>query len=184
MKPDRWSNDIDGITRSFQEAFGALTIDELNWKPNATTWSIAQNIHHLIVVNESYYPILEQIRNNTYYSPRFGQIGFINRFFGKIILNSVQPTQKRKIKTFPIWEPELSTIRHDILAQFAKHQDELKSVIRNNEDLLAKNTVISSPANRVIVYKLETAFDIMVAHEKRHFRQAQELNDLRATKIK
>jgi hypothetical protein len=184
MKPDRWSNDLDGITRSFQEAFGALTIDELNWKPNAATWSIAQNIHHLIVVNESYYPILEQIRNNTYYSPRFGQIGFINRFFGKLILSSVQPEQTRKTKTFPIWEPELSAIRHDILAQFAKHQDELKSVIRNNEDLLAKNTVISSPANRVIVYKLETAYDIMVAHEKRHFRQAQELNDLRATKIK
>jgi len=26
----------------------------------------------------------------------------------------------------------------------------------------------------MIVYKLEAAFDIMVAHEKRHFKQAQE----------
>jgi hypothetical protein len=182
MKADRWSSDLDEITRSFKDGFGALKIDELNWKPNAATWSIAQILHHLIIVNETYYPVLEQIRNNTYYSPRFGQIGFINRFFGKLILNSLQPTQKRKIKTFPIWEPELSTIRHDILGQFEKHQAELKSVIRNSEDLLVKNTVIASPANRMIVYKLETAYDIMVAHEKRHFKQAQELNNLRIAK--
>lgn len=182
MIPDRWSGDLNEVTRSFQEAFGALTIDELNWKPNAATWSIAQIIHHVIVVNETYYPVLKQIRNNTYYSPRFGQIGFINRFFGKMILNSVQPTQKRKIKTFPIWEPELSTIRHDILAHFEKHQQELKTVIRRSEDLLTKNTVISSPANRMVVYKLETAFDIMVAHEKRHFQQAQEVNKIRPAK--
>ncbi|MCW5910996.1 MAG: DinB family protein [Cyclobacteriaceae bacterium] len=179
MKADRWSSDLDEITRSFRQEFGLLTVDELNWKPNASTWSIAQVVHHLVVVNESYYPILEQIRNNNYYTPRFGQIGFINRFFGKLILSGVQPTQKRKTKTFPIWEPELSAIRSDILKQFEDHQTELKQVICNSEDLIAQGTVISSPANRIIVYKLETAYDIIVAHEKRHFRQAQEINSLR-----
>jgi hypothetical protein len=79
MKPNRWCGDLDKITRSFQEAFGGLTIDELNWKPNAGTWSIAQIIHHLIIVNETYYPILQQVRENVYYIPRFGQIGFIHR---------------------------------------------------------------------------------------------------------
>ncbi|MBX2895830.1 MAG: DinB family protein [Cyclobacteriaceae bacterium] len=182
MKVDRWSSDLDEITNSFKQAFGTLSIDELNWKPNASIWSVAQIIHHIIVVNESYYPIMEQIRNNTFYVPRFGQIGFINRFFGKLILNSVQPTQKRKVKTFPIWEPELSAIRSDILKQFEKHQAELKQVVSSSNDLIVKNTVISSPANRMIVYKLETAFDIMVAHEKRHFKQAQEINNIRPTK--
>jgi len=181
MKTDRWSADLDEITQSFKVAFGALTPDELNWKPNASTWSIAQIIHHLIVVNETYYPILEQIRKGSYYTPRFGQIGFIHRFFGKFILDSVQPTQKRKIKTFSIWEPEQSSIRPDIVMQFEKHQHELKQVIHSSEDLLAKNTIISSPANRMIVYKLETAFDIIVAHERRHFKQAQELNMLRTS---
>lgn len=182
MKGDRWSSDLDEITRVFKQEFGTLSGDELNWKPNAGTWSIAQIIHHLIVVNETYYPVLDQIRNNTYYTPRFGQIGFIHRFFGKLILSSVQPDQKRKVKTLPIWEPELSAIRSDIIAQFEKHQQELKQAIRNSEDLIARNTVISSPANRMIVYKLETAFDIMVAHEKRHFKQAQEINRLRITR--
>jgi hypothetical protein len=182
MKADRWSSDLDEITRAFKLEFDTLSGDELNWKPNASTWSIAQIVQHLIVVNETYYPVLEQIRNNTYYTPRFGQIGFVNRFFGKLILSYVQPEQKRKLKTLPIWEPELSAIRSDIINQFEKHQQELKQVIRNSEDLIARNTVISSPANRMLVYKLETAFDIMVAHEKRHFKQAQEINQLRLTR--
>ncbi len=179
MKPDRWSAELDEITSAFKQEFNALSGDELNWKPNAATWSIAQVIQHLIVVNETYYPVLEQIRNNTYYTPRFGQIGFINRFFGKMILSSVQPEQKRKVKTLPIWEPGLSAIQSDILTRFEVHQQELKRVIQSSEDLINRNTVISSPANRMIVYKLETAFDILVAHEKRHFKQAQEINQLR-----
>jgi hypothetical protein len=36
-------------------------------------------------------------------------------------------------------------------------------------------TIISSPANKNIEYKLETAFDIIVAHEKRHLEQAREV---------
>jgi hypothetical protein len=38
--------------------------------------------------------------------------------------------------------------------------------------------VISSPANKNIVYKLETAFDIIVSHEQRHLEQAKEILQL------
>lgn len=83
------------------------------------------------------------------------------------------------MKTFPIWEPAISLIRGDILDQFEKHQQALKHLITSSEDLMENGTVISSPANRMIVYKLETAFDIMVAHEKRHLEQAREINQIR-----
>lgn len=183
MRANRWATDLDSITDSFKKDFGKLTPDELNWKPNSQTWSVAQIIHHLIVVNESYYPILNQIRNNSYYTPRYGQIGFINRFFGKLVLNAVKPTQKRKTKTFPIWEPDLSTIRGDIVFHFEKHQQDLKQIIEESDGLIQKGVVISSPANRMIVYKLETAFDIMVAHERRHLQQAHLVNQMRLTKF-
>jgi hypothetical protein len=50
-------------------------------------------------------------------------------------------------------------------------------MIQSSSKLLEYKTVISSPANRNIVYKLETAFDIIVAHEFRHFEQAKEVWD-------
>ena len=41
--------------------------------------------------------------------------------------------------------------------------------------MLGKGVVISSPANKNIVYKLETALDIITTHEKRHFEQARRI---------
>ena len=83
------------------------------------------------------------------------------------------------MKTFPIWEPDLSQVKGDILQSFKNHQNELKHQIETSNELIEKGTIISSPANRNIVYKLETAFDIIVAHERRHLEQASEiLNNL------
>ena len=89
-------------------------------------------------------------------------------FFGTTVLNAVKPEQKKKIKTFPIWEPSTSNIPGDILERFIAHQNELKTQIAESGDLLKNAAIISSPANRNIVYRLETAFDIIVTHEYRH----------------
>jgi hypothetical protein len=92
-----------------------------------------------------------------------------------MILNSVQPDRKRKMKTFPVWEPAKSRITGDVLKRFSDQQSDLKEMIKNSENLLQTGTVISSPANKNVVYKLETAFDIIIAHERRHFEQAREV---------
>lgn len=184
MNTEKWTNQIDIITNSFKKEFGNLTTEQLNWKPGQQSWSIAQNIDHLIIINESYYPIIGKIRKNKYNIPWLGKIGFIPDFFGKFILKSVQPDRKKKMKTFPIWEPVKGIINTNIIDKFEKHQSELKRLITDCHDLLNKDTVISSPANRNIVYKLASGFDIIVAHEKRHFEQAQEVLKIQNKKLK
>ena len=82
------------------------------------------------------------------------------------------------MKTFAIWEPEKNRISGDILKRFEAHQEELKKVVRESQDLIDQGVVISSPANKNIVYKLSTAFDLIVAHEQRHFNQAKEVLEL------
>ncbi len=164
-----FQNEIDQLTKSFTEKFGNLTAEQLNWKPNAETWSIAQVIDHLIVINKTYFPIITAVRNGTYRLPFLARFSFITNFFGNFILNSVEPERKRKMKTFPIWQPQASTISGNIVSEFAKHQEELKKSITDCADLVAKGQVISSPANNIIVYKLEKAFEIIITHEKRHF---------------
>jgi hypothetical protein len=166
---------IDETTQNFKASFGSLTSVQMNWKPNPETWSIAQNIDHLIVINETYYPVIQAVRQGTYTLPFIGKIGFMVSFIGNMILKSVQPDRKRKIKTFPIWEPSTSEIPEGILGRFENHQSELKKLMEISKDLIERRTVISSPANRNIVYKLETAFDIIIIHERRHLEQAKEV---------
>lgn len=173
MNTEKWTTQLDENTAKFKEAFGHLSAEELNLKLNAQTWSVGQVIDHLIVTNESYYPVVKSVRDGSYKVPFTGKFGFMVNFFGNFILKAVQPDNKKKIKTFPVWEPHQSNIPADIVARFEKHQTELKQFVKDNADLVEKGALISSPANRNIVYKVEALFDILVAHEKRHFEQAR-----------
>jgi len=170
-----WIKEIDQLTEDFRTTFGSLSHEQMNWKPDASIWSIAQNIDHLIVINETYFPILESLRNGTYKPPFTAKIGFLVTFFGNTILEASQPDRKKKMKTFSIWEPSGSEISGDILKKFTQHQSELKSQIEQSMYLTGRGTVISSPSNRYIVYSLQTAFDVIVTHERRHFEQAKEV---------
>ncbi len=179
MTAEKWTRKIDEITTAFKKEFGKLSVKRLNWKPNAQTWSIAQNMDHLIVINESYYPILKQVRENTHKLPLIAKLDFVVNLIGKTVLKAVHPDRRRKIKTYSIWEPHTTELGADIIDKFDKHQSDLKKLITESMDLVEKGTIISSPANRNIVYKLETAFDIIVTHEQRHLEQAKESLTLR-----
>lgn len=174
MKMD-WILELDKITQDFEMHFSNLTQEELNWRPYPGDWSIAQNLEHLIIVNETYYPVLASLKNNTYKTPFIAKSGIIVSFLGKTVLKAVQPDRKEKMKTFPLWEPSYSEVHSDILLMFKNHQAELQQKIADSSDLVKKGVIISSPAKRMIVYKLETAYDIIVNHEMRHLEQAKEI---------
>lgn len=159
MEKDDWAAQLNKTTNDFKKAFGSLTDKQMNWKPAEQTWSIAQNIDHLIAINQSYFPILSSIRKGKYKTPFIGKFNFITNFLSKKLLKAVQPDTKKKTKTFSIWEPAQDIALTGILEKFEKHQKDLKSEIEQSENLLKKETVISSPANKNIVYQLKTAFD-------------------------
>ncbi|MCB9234913.1 MAG: DinB family protein [Bacteroidia bacterium] len=175
MNTDKWTRGLDEVTALFQEKFGHLSAGQLNFKPDPQTWSIAQNLDHLMVINQTYFPVMEALHKGTYEVPFMGKIGFMVKFMGNMILKGVNPDRQRKMRTFPIWEPSQSDIPGDILERFAAHQQQMKNLIEQASGLLDKGVVIASPASSKIVYKLETAFDIILTHEKRHFVQACEV---------
>lgn len=171
----QWTNQIDQTTQKFQALFGELSNEALNWKPDAKTWSIAQNLEHLIIINKTYFPLLAKLKAGTYQPPFIARFSFIVSFLGKMILDAVKPDRIKKIKTFAIWEPSKSEVAEGILKRFVQHQTMLKEEIIAAADLIKKDIVIASPANKNIVYKLSTAFDVMVTHELRHLEQAKEV---------
>jgi hypothetical protein len=177
---NKWTTQLDKLTESFVNTFGSLNNEQLNQKPNPQTWSIAQNIDHIIVINETYFPLIDELKQGKQSLPFMAKFNFIVNLLGKTILKSVQPDRKRKMKTFKIWEPNKNKLDLDILKKFQTHQEALKKQITSSEELIKNGAVISSPANKNIVYKLETAFDIIVSHEQRHFEQAKELLGLEA----
>ena len=169
-------SELEEITKGVKNSFSILEDDLLFKKPNAGTWSIAENLEHLIILNSSYFPIFEKVKKGTLQSAFISKIGFFTKMFGNMIYKSVSDGGKKKVKTFPLWEPKLYSDQDEpILEKFYDHQKILKQKIREIEPFLGKGIIIHSPANKIVVYSLDKALEIIVAHEKRHLEQAQRL---------
>lgn len=178
---EQWIEGIHASSKLFQEKFSGLDKEALNWKPNPNDWSIGQNIHHLIQISSSFYPKIDQLLAGQYKKPFLGRIKFIVNFFERIVLKAVEPHNPKKTRTFPVWEPSQSNIDADILDQFLKEQDRVIEMFKKCEGYIGTGIVISSPASANLVYSLESAFDIIVVHQKRHFLQAERVLAARNT---
>lgn len=177
LKIQLWHKEIDQITKECRTHFSKLTPEELNWKPHNQTWSIAQNLAHVIRLNQSYFPLFTDLKKGSFTPPFLAKIPLLPELLGKLLLKTVQPASKKKIKTAPIWEPQEKALLN-ILATFYQHQKELKAHIYQMAEVFPKKAVIYSPANKRIVYPLETAIHILIAHEERHVKKAEELGVL------
>lgn len=178
-KLTNWVAELAANTHQFKQHFAGLSTEEFNWKPDPHTWSVAQNIDHLITINSTYFPILDDIQANRYPAPWLGRIAFIPRMMGNLVYNACLPDRKKKMKTFSIWEPTQSEMDETILEKFEIHQAELADRIRKSEAALDRGMVIRSPAQASLIYPLARAFDIIVVHEKRHLEQAKEVQRAR-----
>ena len=154
------------------ETFGALSVDQLNWKPAEKSWSIAQCLDHLILTNEQFYPEFDKLaageRQNTFwqnYSPFTG-------FFGRFLVKAVtEDSKKSKAPSKSIVPP--SDLAADIVEQFEKNISEVSEKVISIAAADREKVVVSSPFLAVMTYKLEDAFSVLIEHTKRHVRQAK-----------
>lgn len=177
-KIQNWIESLVQNSRDFQNQFSNLSADKMNHKWTLEEWSIAQNIDHLIAVSKSYFPTFEALKAGDYKRPLLSKIKFLVKVTGDSILKSVNPNRKKKMPTFPIWEPTLSNFGPSIVDDLERTQKRLIEYVKESTPFLEQNIVIASPANRNVVYTLEKAFDIIIAHQKRHFNQAMEMLQL------
>ncbi|MEX2591158.1 MAG: DinB family protein [Anditalea sp.] len=172
-KADAWQMEIATISWEFEELLKDLSYAEINLKPQPSSWSIAENLSHLIRLNESYYPIFDQVIAGNYKPPFIGKVFFLAKSFGNLLYRAM--TSKGKTKTFAIWEPVQSEFDLDIAEEFNRHQMELSAYVQKLDPFFETGTVIHSPAHRFLVYPLDKAIDIIIAHEKRHLEQSKSI---------
>ncbi len=165
-------SELKKTTDDASETFGALTPEQLNWKPAEKSWSIAQCLDHLILTNEQFYREFDKLaaggRKNTFwqnYSPLTG-------FFGRFLIKAVtEDSKKAKAPSKSIVPP--SDLPSDIVEKFEKN---IAGVIEKIEACAKADrvkTVVSSPFLAVMTYKLDDAYTVLVEHAKRHIRQAR-----------
>jgi hypothetical protein len=169
----RFVADLDLVTERVQRHFGRLTAAQLSWQPAAGEWSIAQCLQHLILINASYFPVLERLARGEWRPTWKERVPVLPALFGRLVLSAVQPDATRKFKARPAFEPASGGIGGDIVERFAAHQRELARHIVATADRDWSTVVITSPVFGVMTYRLPDAYRIIVTHEQHHCAQAE-----------
>jgi len=171
MTIDTLHSRLDTLTNLFQDEVYPLSSEQLNKKIDTKTWTINQVLDHLVKINTTYFPIFEKVSKGKFTTPLLGNLRFYANYMGKTILKSVQPENKKKVKTAVIWKPEAETFDESQIYDFMKMQDELKIHIGNMEKWIKRDIVIHSPVSKNLVYPISYALDIIITHEERHLVQ-------------
>lgn len=169
---------LEAISEDARKTFGALSAEQLNWKPNAESWSVGQCFEHLIVTNELYFPNIRKVIAGTHHNNFYSKIPFAVDLIAALMKNSLNPDQKRKMKTFKIFEPDASNISATIIEDFIENQQTLIEMAKAVKDLNIHQIKISEPVGAALNLRLDDAFEILAMHEKRHFKQAERVMEM------
>jgi DinB family protein len=165
--------EAEQVGRTARAAFGALSAEQINWKPSSNEWSIAQSLEHLILLNTSYFPQIEKILADERRPSLWERVPLLPTFFGRLVLAAVQPESKRKVKARPAFTPASRQIDVGIVTRFLTHQENLIRLMKATAHLPIEKIIITSAVSPVVTYSLFDAYRILIAHEFRHLRQAE-----------
>ena len=169
------TNSIAGETR---DTFGRLTTAQLNWKPSAERWSVAQCFEHLLNSNNGYFPIIDNVlagQKRTFWQ----SMPLLPGFMGKLLIKSLDPVKGRNLKAPKKFAPARSDIRASVLDDFVAQQATIVDKMKATEHLDLEKIIISSPVTSVVTYSLMDAYRVIVVHGRRHFQQAQRVTQER-----
>jgi hypothetical protein len=170
---NQFIDELKTISELVEKEFGRMKPRELNWRSSDEEWSIAQCLEHLILINSSYFPLIEKLAREGYRPSRKERLPLLPKLFGRMILHAVRPRGGRKYKTTDKFKPNRADIDSQIVTKFITHQKELLAHIESIRGLDLKNTIITSPVVGFATYSLFDTLKILVSHEKRHLEQAE-----------
>lgn len=150
-----------------REAFLKLRPDQLDWRPDKETWSIAQEFHHLVLSNTPYLRAMNDLGAKAGPESKPYKPGF----WGKFLLRAVEPDG-----TFPApvpkpFIPSESPLEKAPVEEFFQIQDQINALVLGlpGKDLNGK---LSSPVSSFIKLKLGDAVAINATHNERHLLKA------------
>jgi DinB family protein len=166
----------NNVASDAKSTFGHLNRDQLNWKPSAERWSVAQCFDHLLTANQSYFPTIDEVlagKKQTLWE----RIPVLPGLAAKMLIKYLDPASTRKIKAPKRFEPAQSDITATVIDDFVAQQATLTEKMDATKHLDLDHVVITSPAASAITYSLLDAYRIIVVHEHRHFQQAKRVTE-------
>lgn len=164
------------VAADAKSTFGNLSPGQLNWKPSAERWSVAQCFDHLLTSNKGYLPIIDDVlkgRKQSFWE----SMPLLPGLAGKLLIKSLDPATTRKMKAPKRFEPAQSNITPEVINNFVDQQTRIVEKMEHTKHLDLEKIIITSPALGAVTYSLMDAYRVIVVHEHRHFQQAKRVTE-------
>jgi hypothetical protein len=163
---------LEDLARQAHARFGALDAQQLNWRPDATRWSVAQCIEHLVRANRLMLRAAEDALDAARPRTLWQRVPVLPGFFGRALIRSQAPSSTRKYTASTKAQPASSDIPADIIPRFVEQHRHAGEWVQRLDERVAARTIMASPFIGVVTYSVLDGCRLVVAHDWRHVEQA------------
>ena len=163
---------LEAVATDAQAMFGRLDARQLNWRPDATRWSVAQCLEHLLAANRLMVQSAQEALDGAKPPTVWQRMPVLPGMFGRMLIRSQAPQATRKFTASPLATPVSSEIAADIVDRFIAQDHELVRWLRRLDEPRARRVIMISPFVTFITYSLLDGARLILAHDHRHIQQA------------
>jgi hypothetical protein len=164
---------LDDVAQQAQVTFGGFDARQLNWRPDAARWSVAQCFEHLLTTNRLMFQAAEDALNNARPRTFWQRLPVLPGVVGRMMIRSQAPSATRKFTAPSQAQPATSDIAPDIIQRFVAQNRDAVARVRALNEPDAVRAIMTSPFIRVVTYSVLDGWRLMLAHDRRHFEQAR-----------
>lgn len=169
---DSSAAELRSVASDAASHFGSMPAERLDRKPSENAWSAAQCFEHLIVTDRLYFPLLDRLASGEMKPSFFARYSPLSGFFGRFLVNAVDPGTVKRSKTLKRAKPSQSSLGRTIIERYAAHNAELAAKIERISRDVDLKMIVTSPLAGFVTYSLEDCLTILPFHARRHFDQA------------
>jgi len=167
--------ELDAIAADASAAFGRLDARQINWKADASSWSVAQCLEHLLTANRQMVEMADQALDATRGRTLWQRLPIWPGLLGRMLVRTQSPNATRRFKAPGKAQPAASALDTGIVARFVDRQRELIAKLDASATRDLAGVVMASPFLGIVTYSVLDGWRLIVAHERRHVQQAKQV---------
>lgn len=149
-----------------------LSVAQLNWRADPSTWSVGQCLDHLRAANDVYGAAIASALPANGDGRPVDEItpGWFGRYFIRTVIEPSPTTRKQKApsKIVPI-----TTVDATVLDRFLRSNQQTRDLIARAQSFDVNRLRFPNPFVSWIRFTVGTGLEIIARHEERHLLQAE-----------
>jgi hypothetical protein len=144
------------------------------WRPDTSSWSVAECLGHLAIANRVYLRAMQPVSEHALAQGRRRRGPALPGVVGRWFVRTLEPPVKTRFrsKAPQSIRPRRAPSLVDAIGQFLASQDEVRAFLRRYADIDLARVRFPNPFIRGVRFSVATGLHVIAAHERRHLWQA------------